>query len=95
MRRTYRGVDGNQKALVKELRSVPGVSVWIINTEMDIVVGYRGQNFIFEIKDPDKPPSGRKLTDNEIKFLETWTGQADVVFTAEDVLASLTTEEKS
>ena len=87
-------VDSNQKELVAALRAVPGVVVFHTH-ELgkgfpDIICSWRGarnmQNFLFEIKDGDKPPSARKLTPKEELFHDTWPGQVDVIETAEEAL---------
>lgn len=87
-------VDDNQKDLVNGLRK-QGFSVWITSAlghgAPDIVVGsefggLRG-NYLFEIKDPDKPPSRRLLTHDEITFHNAWKGQIDIVHTLDDALA--------
>lgn len=81
-------VDGNHAAIVKRLREL-GMSV--ANTSRlgegfpDIVVGWRGINGMFEIKDPLRFPSERRLTDDEEKFHTAWKGQVDKVETAEEV----------
>ena len=79
-------IDANQQALTKALRTVPGVSVWPVNDRCDLIVGYRGVNYLLEVKDPSKPPSARKLTDAEVKFHEGWQGQIAVVETFDDCL---------
>jgi hypothetical protein len=53
----------------------------------DIVVGFRGENFIFEIKDELKPPSKRRLTPAEQKFHDAWEGQIDVIKNADEAMA--------
>ena len=82
--------DDNQKQLVKTLRGIPGVSVSITSALgdgfPDIVVGYKKQNYLFEIKDGSKPPSQRKLTPDEEKFFSNWFGRVDVVCCLDDVL---------
>ena len=91
MRRAGR-TDGNQQQLVKELRDI-GCSVAV--TSMlgkgfpDIVVGYRGKNYLIEIKDPDKPPSQRKLTPDEVKFQESWRGQYAVIHNLDEFMGLL------
>lgn len=66
-----------------------GVSVFDTHTIgggfPDIVVGYQGNNYLFEIKDGAKPRSGRKLTPKEIEFCRDWRGQVAVVFTIADI----------
>lgn len=88
MRRAAR-VDGNQKVIVGDLRAV-GVSVQHLHTVgqgcPDILCGWQGGNWTFEIKDPDQPPSKRKLTEAEAEWHITWRGQVDVIETAEDAI---------
>ena len=86
-------IDGNQNEVVKNLRKVPGVTVAI--TSMvgggfpDIVVGYRGENLLIELKDPSQPKSARKLTKPEQKFHDTWMGSYYVCETATEILELL------
>lgn len=88
MRRAAR-IDANQNEIVQALRDV-GASVAI--TSMvgsgfpDLVVGFRGRNFLFEIKDGSKPPSKRRLTDDEQEFFDTWRG---IIFIVNDVNEAL------
>lgn len=88
MRRAAR-VDANQNEIVQALRDM-GASVAI--TSMvgsgfpDIVVGFRGRNYLIEIKDGSKPSSKRKLTPDEQKFFDTWRG---IVFIANDINEAL------
>jgi len=82
-------VDQNQARLVGELRWM-GATVLHLHTVgkgcPDILVGYKGRNYLFEIKDPDKPPSKRKLTDDEEMFHNTWTGQVNIIMSLHDAL---------
>ena len=85
--------DSNQPAIVKALRDM-GASVLVMsalgNGAPDICVGYRGVNFLFEIKDGEKPPSQRKLTPDEIDFRNAWNGHAQVVNSLEDAISIIT-----
>lgn len=75
MRRAAK-VDDNQNEIVKGLRDY-GASVLItsqLKNCFDILVGYNGVNYIMEIKDGNKPPSQRKLSDGELNFKNTWKG---------------------
>lgn len=89
-----RKVDSNQAELVKQIRQIPGVTVKHTHTVgqgfVDVCVGYRKLNYLFEIKDPSKPPSARRLTPEEEKFHQEWTGSVHVVETIDDVLNILT-----
>lgn len=67
MRRAAK-TDNNQSEIVKALRQC-GAFVLItsqLKNAFDILVGYRGKLFIIEIKDGNKPPSQRKLTEGEL-----------------------------
>ena len=83
-------VDDNQKALVRQMRQIPGLTVAHTHTIgqgfPDVVIAFRGINYLLEIKDPSKPPSARKLTPDEIAFHQNWTGQIATVMTIDDVL---------
>jgi hypothetical protein len=75
MRRAAK-VDDNQKEIVSALRRF-GASILIVSQLkncFDILVGYKGVNYIMEIKDGKKPPSQRKLSDGEINFKNKWKG---------------------
>jgi hypothetical protein len=75
MRRAAR-VDDNQMEIVRAMRAV-GATVRVITQGdglPDLLVGYNGHTILMEIKDGNKPPSARKLTDNEQKFFDEWKG---------------------
>ena len=75
MRRNAR-IDSNQNEIVKAFRKL-GASVLItsqLKNCFDILVGYKGINYIVEIKDGNKPPSQRKLTEGEQNFADNWRG---------------------
>ncbi len=95
MRRRGR-IDENQPAIVKELRQIPGFSVAITsdvgNGFVDIVVGHRGISGLYEIKDPNKEPARRKLTDDEEIFHRYWFGHVRVVMTTAEIVADMRTQ---
>lgn len=84
-----RKIDTNQPELVKQMREL-GLSVFITsmvgNGFVDAVVGHQKINYLMEIKDPNQPPSKRRLTPDEQQFFDTWKGQVDKVETIDDVL---------
>lgn len=88
MRRAAR-TDSNQTAIVSALRSI-GASVAVTSAVgdgfPDIVVGYRGSNYLIEIKDGGKPPSAQALTDDQIMFHGSWCGVVYVVNSIEQAL---------
>ena len=89
MRRAPR-IDANQRMIVAGLRCIPGVSVFstaaLGNGFVDVVVGYKGTNYMLEIKDGAKAPSERKLTPAEQRFHDEWRGQVAMVETLADCL---------
>jgi hypothetical protein len=92
MKRAHK-IDGNQNRIVKELRDIPGISVRITSMVgsgfADLVVGFRKQNYLFELKDSSLPPSRRQLTEDEKKFRDTWHGHYSVCETLEEILQIL------
>lgn len=83
-------IDANQKQIVKQLRQLPGVSVKITSMVgdgfVDAVIGYRGRNYLAEIKDPSQPPNKRKLTPDEQRFHKDWKGQVAIIECLDDAL---------
>lgn len=72
-------VDVNQPRIVAELRA-RGCSVQHIHEVgrgcPDILVGYQGANFVFEIKNPEYDC---KLTEDEERWHREWRGQVHTV----------------
>jgi hypothetical protein len=91
--RTASRVDANQPAIVKGLRAI-GASVLHLHQLkncFDLLIGYRGQTFLMEVKDPSQPPSKRKLTEGEEAFREAWRGSPyHVIHTVDEAIAILT-----
>jgi hypothetical protein len=90
--RTKARVDANQAYIVKMLRLV-GATVTPTHALgkgfPDICVGWEGYNFLFEIKDGDKPPSQRKLTPDEEDWHMQWRGQVVIINSAEEAIEYL------
>jgi hypothetical protein len=85
-------VDSNQTEIVKGLRAVGATvrsTAAIGKGFPDIAVGYRRQNFLFEIKDGARCPSERKLTIAEEDFHEGWRGQVDVINSLDEALKAI------
>ena len=77
-----RRVDNNQREITEILRDL-GCSVQILSEVgkgcPDLALGYRGKNYLIELKDGNKPPSQRKLTPDEQKFFDNWRGQVCII----------------
>lgn len=91
MRRAAR-VDDNQPEIVAALRAV-GATVeplhFVGRGFPDIAVGYRGYNYLIEIKDGAKPPSKRRLTVDERDWHDQWRGQVTVVESVDQALKAI------
>jgi hypothetical protein len=88
MRRAAK-VDRNHAEIVDALRRV-GCSVQSLATigagVPDLLVGYRGFNWLIEVKDGKLPPSKKSLTDDEAGWHNQWQGQVAVAYSAEDAI---------
>ena len=79
-------IDANQNAIVDALREC-GATVRIISQGAgipDLLVGYNGYTILMELKDGSKPPSVRRLTEDEQKFFDEWTGGMLVIVNSID-----------
>lgn len=85
---TAKRVDANQPEIVKAYRDL-GFSVYSCAPMgkgfPDLVVGIHGITDLVEVKDGDKPPSGRKLTPDQVTFFNDWKGSVRVVNNIDDV----------
>ena len=82
-------IDENQPYIVEELRKIQGVTVELDCN--DIIVGYQGVNFWFEIKDPAKlTKDGRlplaQMKQSQIDLLRDWKGQYSIVSDIDEIL---------
>lgn len=82
--------DDNQKSIVEGLRAYKRISV--VTGMDDILVGFKGETFWFEIKNPDTVstvtgevrPSSVKAGQRELKA--SWQGHYDIVTTLAEIL---------
>lgn len=74
MRRAARK-DANAPHIVQALRGI-GAKVHILDGKGigDLLVGFRGELSVLELKDGNKPPSQRKLRPSQKKFHDDWQG---------------------
>lgn len=91
MRRAAK-VDRNQAEIVAAFRKA-GASVQPLHGVgqgcPDLAVGFRGVNYMVEVKDGEKPPSARKLTPDQVEWHDAWRGQVCVVNDIAEALALL------
>jgi len=92
MRRAARR-DDNEKEIIAAMREA-GAYVKVINDEglFDLLVSYRGETMLIEVKDGAKPPSARRLTEAEQKFHDEWPGSdLYIINSVEEALSLLRT----
>jgi hypothetical protein len=85
-------VDKNQLEAIHAFKAaMPDASVFDASAcgegFPDLVVGWRGRNYLFEVKNPDVRPSDRRLTEPQVAFHGSWQGQVHVVHSAAEMLA--------
>lgn len=86
-------VDANQREIVEALRKA-GCSVQTLAAVgagvPDLLVGFRGQTYLIEVKDPAKPPSHRRLTDKQVAWHGSWQGDpVQIVKSPEEALVAV------
>jgi hypothetical protein len=88
-------VDANQAGIVADLRLIPGCQVLTL-AEVgsgcpDLLVGYRGFNFLFELKNPDVHYNQKLPTiARQKEFRDKWPGQVRQVTTFTEILNAMT-----
>ena len=82
-------VDANQAQIVSDLRMIPGCKVEPGHD--DILVGYKGRTYWFEIKDPEcvSKRTGNILENEKQKsqkrLEQEWTGHYRIVSTFDEI----------
>lgn len=103
MRRAAK-VDDNQVEVVRKLRLL-GASVTDLSAVgagcPDLLVGYRGANYLLEVKRPDaslrrtikdagtKERAPRELTPDQARWHEGWRGQKAIVHDSNEALRAI------
>ena len=76
--------DANEATIVKALESI-GAYVYRLDKPLDLLVGYRGKNWLLEVKG-----EGGRLTGAQREFLAAWPGQAAVIREPEEAIRIVT-----
>ena len=82
-RKTNSAADGNQGDIVSMLREIPGVMVSTAHD--DILVGYRGRTYWFEIKSSKDAP----IRPGQKKLREEWPGHYKIIWTLDMILEDM------
>ena len=92
MRRAAR-VDRNQAEIVAALRQI-GATVQPLHSVgegcPDLLVGYRGQNWLIEVKDWQAAKADRELNERQRDWHGGWKGQVAKIETADAAIALVT-----
>jgi hypothetical protein len=85
-------VDRNQEEIVTALRKAGALvqSLAAIGQGVpDLLVSFRGNLLLLEVKDGSKPPSGQKLTDAQKTWHQAWGALVEVVNSPEQALRAI------
>ena len=77
MARRAAKIDANQPEIVKAYRQAMATVQHLHAVGAgcpDLLVGFRGENFLVEVKDGAKVPSARKLTPDQVDWHRDWRG---------------------
>jgi hypothetical protein len=80
--------DGNQPEIIAQLRAIGATVIDTHNLghgAPDILVGWHGKNYLFEIKMP-----GGQITPDEKEFAQYWKGQSTLIRNAEQAIEYMT-----
>jgi hypothetical protein len=84
--------DDNQALIVQALRRA-GASVEHLHTLgrgcPDLLIGFRGENYLLEVKNGLASPSHRLLTSREKAWHQTWRGSVKTVATIHEALVAV------
>lgn len=75
--RTHGRRDHNHQAIVRVLRDYRGSVLDLADVgggAPDLLVGFRGVNFLIEVKNIDQDPNKQKLTPAQELFVASWRG---------------------
>jgi hypothetical protein len=82
-------VDANQRAIMEELKKFVDISCVAIGKPLDLLIGYDGENFLIEIKNPDGKDRRGPSWESQLAFMGQWRGSSHVCSSFEEVLAAI------
>lgn len=83
--------DANEPEIIEALEAA-GASVFVLDKPLDLLVGFRGETFLLEVKNGAQPPSWQRVTDAQREFISGWAGQYAIVNSKESALAAIGAE---
>ena len=91
-RRMHAQPDKNQRAIIERLaKEIPEATVLVVNGDFDLLIGYRGVNLMYEVKNPEskKSKTEHRLKPKQIWLRDHWRGQYRIVSSYEEILNDL------
>ena len=83
--------DANEPEIIRALERI-GASVIRMHTPVDLLCGFRGCNYLIEIKRPLGPKGGKRgrdLTPDQRVFFKVWHGKVHIVRTPTEALLAV------
>jgi len=90
--RTKTRRDGNQAEFCEDMHTIGATAVDLSSIGggcPDVLVGWYAINWLFELKNPDQPPSKRRPRKTQVEFKHNWKGQYLLVETSEDAMQAM------
>ena len=82
-------LDKNQPKIIRELKSL-GYSVQSLASIgsgcPDLLVGFNGNNYLFEIKNPERRGAKRFPNELEQEYIGNWKGSIHLAYTSQDII---------
>lgn len=86
--RRARKRDANEPEIVRALQAI-GATVERLDV-IDLLVGYRGRNYLLEVKDPARLRDHKAHRERQIAWRLAWKGEAVEVTTAGEAIRAIT-----
>lgn len=80
--------DANEREIIEALEAI-GCTV-AASDVVDLLVGRQGATYLLEVKDGNKTPSRRKLTQSQKKLQAGWKGHYAVVTSVDEAIKAVT-----
>ena len=85
--------DSNQTKIVRELRKMGATVQYLSNVGggvPDLLVGYKGLNYLFEVKNLTTSYGKKGLNELQIQWHVNWSGQVATISNIDEALTILT-----
>lgn len=83
--------DANEPEIIAALEAA-GATVFPLDKPLDLLVGFRGQTFLLEVKNGAQPPSWQRVTPAQSSFIARWAGHYAIVNSPQAALDAIGAE---